>query len=80
MEKNIILLSSHFYNNRIKAKYERITNELDVNKYGILLLFNKDEETIDIVAKDVKYYVTDSNSIFCSFRGDVDNLLISSWF
>lgn len=40
MEKNIILLSSHFYNNRIQAKYERIANELDINKYGILLLFN----------------------------------------
>lgn len=63
MEKNIILLSSHFYNNRIQAKYERIANELDINKYGILLLFNKDEEAIDIVAKDVKYYATDSNSI-----------------
>lgn len=61
--KEVILLSTHFVNNFILDNYISLREQLDENKYDVILLVNLEKEFLSYVPKTIKVYRTDSDSI-----------------
>lgn len=61
--KQVVLLATHVVNEFVIAKYRRMRKELDVGKYDVILLVNKNDDSDYSVPKDVICFYTDCDSL-----------------
>ena len=64
-QKQVVLLATHIINDFVLAKYRRLRKELDENKYDVVLLVNKNDDSDYSVSKDVACFYTTMSS--CHF-------------
>lgn len=62
-QKQVVLLATHIINDFVLAKYRRLRKELDENKYDVVLLVNKNDDSDYSVSKDVACFYTDCDSL-----------------
>lgn len=62
-QKQVVLLATHIINDFVLAKYRRLRKELDENKYDVVLLVNKNDDSDYSVPKDVICFYTDCDSL-----------------
>lgn len=61
--KKVVLLSTHFINDFILSKYQRLRRELQGNEYDVILLVNKTHELDYTTPEDVSCFFTDCDSL-----------------
>lgn len=74
-KKDVVLLSTHIVNDFVMKKYWKLYNELDKDRYDIVLLLNTDEEGWNI-PKDVMCFVTTCDSINALMYEPIEETLI----
>ena len=66
MRKQVVILMSHFFDTYfIRGKYQRLREELDVNRYDVVLLFNANNKVkaMDIIPDTINAYVYDIDDL-----------------
>ena len=75
--RTAILLSTHITDDFVLNKYRRLTKELDILTYDVILLVNKDEDlSLDTMPQDIKCFYTDSDSIDALQYAPIEDTLL----
>lgn len=61
--KNAVIISTHFLNDYVISKYHKIYNDLDHQRYDVILLMNTDEEIMQTHLTDMNVCIVNTKDI-----------------
>ena len=63
-QRNAVLLMSHFFNETIEKKYNRLVKELDPNRYEVFLILNvNDKASVQNISTDTRLCIYDADDL-----------------